>query len=116
MEAISLNAILQQEENAIAKLRQHASILGFAFVQLPSDIVELNQKVVPQIINFFGKDKNYKVWIFLIYLWSICKEKFALQRSLGYQSVDHKESIRYLTADKFENKLPPGIIVFYLSE
>jgi len=96
MEPIELSALLGNDPSAISKLKESGEKLGFIFVKLTPSLVSLVEKLLPQIKYFFQEEEKHK-------------EAFAHEdKILGYQRVNHKEGLRFLTDKSLKNcKIPP---------
>jgi isopenicillin N synthase-like dioxygenase len=89
-----LLSILNGDPNTIEKFSDSIKKCGFAFVTLPSNLVQKIDKCVTIIEDFFLQNINYK-------------KHFFKKPIFGYFNANHKESIRFLTGIRLEEHIIP---------
>ena len=98
-EALSLSALLEGKSSEIENFKEQLSLRGWCFVHLTEDLLEKRNRIISLLQDFFNEDVTVK-------------DRFTEDSPsiFGYQRVNHKESLRWLTKERFdENKFPDSL-------
>ena len=89
-----LTSIIQHDKIAVNRVSESLQVRGYAFIQLPNDLIKQIDSCLIAIESFFSNHVEYK-------------KKFFKAPIFGYFSVSHKESFRMLTGSRLqEHKFP----------
>lgn len=64
LEVLDLAKILLEDAHSLEKVREYASRMGWMFVKMHKELVDLTQKSIEPIREFFSCDKETKVRIY----------------------------------------------------
>lgn len=98
-EAVLLSSLLGGESSEIEKFKTQLCARGWCFVLLTEDLIEKRNRNISLLQEFFAQEVSKKD--------SFTETSPSI---FGYQRVNHKESLRWLTKERFnENMFPDNL-------
>jgi len=95
---LELDEILDANATALAEVRRSFISKGWVFVKIPKELLELRESIQQPLQKFFAQHVD-------------TKDTFTKTDSIfGYQRVNHKESLRWLTSERFTEEDFPDIV------